>query len=367
MRFFEYAKLVKNIKRLIKGNGDAFSKSQSKIIKRIFSKHNSKIVAIGGGTGISVLLRGLKQFTPNITAIVTVADDGGGSGRLREDLGMLPPGDIRSCILALAKMEPTMEKLFQYRFTEGSLKGQNFGNLFIASMNGISENFEEAVRKASEVLAVTGKVVPVSLDNITLYAKLENGSVIKGESNIPIKSLEQQSPIDRVFIKPRESKAVKEAITAINEADLIVLGPGSLYTSIIPNVLINSIARALLDTKAIKVYIPNIMTQPGETDGYSVLKHVEGIIKHCKNISIDYIVANSEKLSEKTVEKYKLEGARLVTLNKKGRDKLEKLNISIIEEELVEIKKDYIRHDSEKLSIILMDLVGKRQKETVSG
>ncbi|MGV8145528.1 MAG: gluconeogenesis factor YvcK family protein [Alkaliphilus sp.] len=361
MKFYGYTKLKKTMRKIFKGSDKKLSKPQSKTIKQIFSKYNPKIVAIGGGTGLSVLLRGLKQLTPNITAIVTVADDGGGSGRLREDLGMLPPGDIRSCILALAEMEPTMEKLFQYRFTEGSLKGQNFGNLFIASMNGISENFEEAVKKVSEVLAVTGKVVPVSLENITLYAKLENGSVIKGESNIPIKSLEQQSPIDRVFIKPRESKAVKEAIAAIKEADLIVLGPGSLYTSIIPNILINSIARALIDTKATKVYIPNIMTQPGETDGYSVSKHVEGIIKHCKNISIDYIVVNSKKLSEKTVEKYKLEGAKLVTLNKSGREKLEKLNISIIEEELVEVKKDYIRHDTVKLARILMSLVGKRK------
>lgn len=363
VRFYDYKKILKNFREIayrIKSKRK-LDKTHNSIVKKIFAKQNPKIVAIGGGTGLSVLLRGLKEFTPNITAIVTVADDGGGSGKLREDLGMLPPGDIRSCILALAEMEPTMEKLFRYRFTEGSLKGQNFGNLFIASMNGISENFEEAVKKVSEVLAVTGKVIPVSLDNITLYAKLENGSVIKGESSIPIKSLEQQSEIDRVFIKPKESKAVKDAITAIKEADLIVLGPGSLYTSIIPNILINSISRGLIDTKATKVYIPNIMTQPGETDNYSVLRHVEAIIKHCRNISIDYIVVNSKKLSEKTVEKYKLEGARLVTLNKLGREKLEKRNIKIIEEELVEIKKDYIRHDTVKLARILVDLAVRRK------
>lgn len=360
MKSLSNMRLIKNIKKLIKKNRTNTDKSSNFV--KIFSKQKPKIVAIGGGTGLSVLLRGLKQFTPNITAIVTVADDGGGSGKLREDLGMLPPGDIRSCILALAEMEPTMEKLFQYRFTEGSLKGQNFGNLFIASMNGISENFEEAVKKVSEVLAVTGKVIPVSLENITLYAKLENGSVIKGESNIPIKSLEQESPVDKVFIKPRESKAVKEAIIAIKEADLIVLGPGSLYTSIIPNILINSIAKGLIDTEATKAYIPNIMTQPGETDGYSVFNHVEGVIRHCKNISLDYIIVNSKKLSQKTVEKYKLEGASLVTLNKKGRERLEKLNIKVIEEELVEIKKDYIRHDTTRLAKILMDLARRRKE-----
>ena len=205
--------------------------------KRIYDKkflsRGPKVVVIGGGTGLSVLLRGLKLFTSNITAIVTVADDGGSSGKLREDLGMLPPGDIRNCILALADMEPTMEQLLQHRFEEGDLKGQNFGNLLIASMNDISGNFEEAIKKISDVLAVTGKVLPVTLKDITLYARLENGVVIKGESNIPEKSLELNSPIENIFIKPKNAKAVKEAVDAIYDADIVLLGPGSLYTSVI--------------------------------------------------------------------------------------------------------------------------------------
>ena len=194
---------------------------------RILNKR-PKIVVIGGGTGLSVLLRGLKEHTTNITAIVTVADDGGGSGVLREDLGMLPPGDIRSCILALANTEPSMEKILQYRFKEGSLKGQSFGNLFMAAMNEAYGNFERAVKEMSNVLAVTGKVLPMTLENVTLYAKLESGDVITGESNIPEKNAELDSRIENVFLKPRNPKPLVESIEAIRDADCILLGPGSL-------------------------------------------------------------------------------------------------------------------------------------------
>ena len=241
-----------------------------------------KVVVVGGGTGLSVLLRGLKRFTPNITAIVTVADDGGGSGVLREDLGMLPPGDIRSCLLALANTEPTMEKLFQFRFKEGRLKGQSFGNLFIAAMNEIYGSFELAIKEASNVLAVTGKVLPMTLENVTLYAILKNGQVVKGESEIPLKNKEVGSRIERIYMEPKVSYPLDEAIVAIEEADVIVLGPGSLYTSIIPNLLVNNIVGTIFDARAPKVYISNIMTQPGETDGYTVLDHVEAILKHSR-------------------------------------------------------------------------------------
>ena len=231
--------------------------------KRLLVK-GPKIVAIGGGTGLSNMLRGLKYYTSNITAVVTVADDGGGSGELRDDLGILPPGDIRNCIMALADTEPLMENLLQYRFTEGKLKNQSFGNLFLAAMDGISNNFEEAVQKMSSVLAVTGRVMPVTLDNIVLKAKLKNGTIVEGESNIPKRVIEMNSSIEKVFLEPKNAKALKEAVEAIKEADAIILGPGSLYTSVIPNLLINDITSEIQKSDAIKLYVSNIMTQRGE-------------------------------------------------------------------------------------------------------
>jgi uncharacterized cofD-like protein len=337
-----------------KGKFDRWQKNNRTLVK------GPKVVVIGGGTGLSILLRGLKRYTANISAIVTVADDGGGSGKLREDLGMLPPGDIRSCILALAEMEPTMEKLFQYRFEEGSLKGQSFGNLFIASMNGISSNFEEAIKKISEVLAVTGNVYPVSMEDITLFARLKNGIVVKGESKIPLKSTEEESPVDWVFIKPREAKGLSEAVEAIQNADVIVLGPGSLYTSIIPNLLIRNIKNSLITSKAAKIYISNIMTQPGETDNYSVLEHVEAILKHCGSLKINYVLANDGEIDDAVQSKYKMEGAALVKITESDRDKLKSKKIHLIEENFIEIKKDYVRHDAIKLSKLITELASNK-------
>ncbi len=318
-----------------------------------------KVVVIGGGTGLSVLLRGLKKFTPEITAIVTVADDGGGSGILREDLGMLPPGDIRSCLLALANTEPTMEKLFQFRFKEGMLKGQSFGNLFIAAMNEIYGSFELAIKEASNVLAVTGKVLPMTLENVTLYAVLKNGQIVKGESKIPLKNKELGSRIDYIYMEPKASYPLDEAIDAIEKADVIVLGPGSLYTSVIPNLLVNNIVGTIYEAKAPKVYISNIMTQPGETDDYTVLDHVEAILKHSRDDFLDYVIVNTEEIPEDTLNKYIHDGSKPVLLGEKDEEYLNKKGISIIKDNLVEIKKKYIRHDSIKLSKILMNIANK--------
>ncbi|MCT4593721.1 MAG: YvcK family protein [Anaeromicrobium sp.] len=309
-----------------------------------------KIVVIGGGTGLSVLLRGLKNFTSNITAIVTVADDGGGSGILREDLGMLPPGDIRNCILALADTEPTMEKLLQYRFTEGMLKGQSFGNLLIAAMNGISENFEEAIKKINKVFAVTGQVLPVTLEDVTLFAKLKNGSVIKGESQIPVKVKELESRIDEVFMKPSNAKAAEECILSIYDADIILLGPGSLYTSIIPNLLVKDMIKAMKRSSASIVYISNVMTQPGETGGYTVEDHVNEINKYLKGIDIDYVFANDENIPTEVLEKYHKDGAKPLLLEVGEKERLKDHNIKVIEGKFVNIKKNYIRHDAHRIS-----------------
>lgn len=324
-------------------------------------EYQPKVVVIGGGTGLSILLRGLKQFTTNITAIVNVADDGGGSGVLREDLGMLPPGDIRACMLALANTEPTMEKLLNYRFDSGLLKGQSFGNLFLAAMNGIYGSFEMGIKEASNVLALTGQVVPVTLEKVCLYAELENGIYVKGESNIPIVSKEQNSRIKRVFIDPAISNPLEEGIEAIQEADLIVLGPGSLYTSIIPNLLVNNIVDTIYKAKAPKVYIVNVMTQPGETDGYGVMDHIEALLSHSREDLLDYVIVNTELIPEDIVlERYLTDGSSPVLLKNKEMKIISNLGIKLIKGKLIDIKKDYIRHDNIKLSKMLINMAEER-------
>ncbi|HLR34913.1 MAG TPA: uridine diphosphate-N-acetylglucosamine-binding protein YvcK [Tissierellales bacterium] len=324
-----------------------------------------KVVVIGGGTGVSILLRGLKEFTSNITAIVTVADDGGGSGVLREDLGMLPPGDIRSCILALANTEPSMEKLLQYRFSEGKFEGQNIGNLFIAAMNEIYGSFELAVKETCNVLAVTGKVLPMTLEDVKLYAVFENGQEVEGESNIPIVGKEIKSRIDYVYMEPKMSYPLEETVESIEEADVIVLGPGSLYTSVIPNLLVNNIVDKIYHSKGIKIYIPNVMTQPGETDNYTVLDHVEAILKHSREDLLDYIIINEETIPREILEKYSEDGAEPVLITKEEEKILKSKNINLLKYDLIDVKKNYIRHDNIKISKIIMELVEeKKAKKT---
>lgn len=317
-----------------------------------------KVVVLGGGTGLSNLLRGMKKFTANITAIVTVGDDGGGSGVLREDLDMIPPGDIRNCILALAHTEPVMEELLQYRFTEGRLKGQSFGNLFLAAMDGISENFMEAVQKVSSVLAVTGKVLPVTMKKIILKAKLENGNIIEGESNIPKEVIEQESPIKKMYMEPNNARGLREAVLAIKEADAIILGPGSLYTSVIPNLLVNDIKKEIHKSSATKIYISNIMTQSGETENYTVSDHIKAIYTHAGKGIIDYVIANNGEIDETLEERYKKEDAILVKVDK---EKIESLGVSLIEDNLIKIKEGYIRHDTYKICEIIIEDIMKKE------
>ena len=315
-----------------------------------------KIVVIGGGTGQSVFLRGLKKKANNITAIVTVADDGGGSGVLREDLGMLPPGDIRNCLLALANIEPTMREVMQYRFTDGALKGQSFGNLFLAAMNGLYGNFEVALYKMSQIFAITGKVLPVTLKNINLIAELKNGKIVKGESKIPEEVKKYKTSIEKVYLDEQNVKPLDEVITSIENADIIIMGPGSLYTSIIPNLLVDGVVDAIKKSKAPKVYICNIMTQPGETDNYNVLEHVNSIVRHTNNNIIDYIISNNEVLGKEMLERYQNDGANQVLLDDEQRNKLRVMDIKCIEENLIEIKNNYIRHDANHISDIVINL-----------
>jgi uncharacterized cofD-like protein len=254
-----------------------------------YLRQGPRIVAIGGGTGLSTLLRGLKKYSDNITAVVTVADDGGSSGRLRRELGVLPPGDFRQCIAALADAEPLMTDLFQYRFDQGTgLDGHSFGNLFIVAMSGITGNFERALRESSRVLAVRGQILPSTLENVTLCAELDDASFVEGESQIP----HGPAPIKRVYIRPGDAAAYPEAVKAIADADLIVLGPGSLYTSIMPNLLVGGIAAAIREARAPKVYVCNVASQPGETDGYALSEHVAALHRHVGQGLFQYVLAN---------------------------------------------------------------------------
>src|SRR5688572_7255819 len=251
-----------------------------------------KVVTTGGGTGLSTMLRGLKNYSANITAIVTVADDGGSSGRLRRELGVLPPGDFRNCIVALADAEPLMARLFQYRFGQGSgLDGHSFGNLFIVAMSGITGNFEEAIREASRVLAVRGQILPSTLENVTLCAELEGEAHVLGESKISAAN----TPIQRVYLQPERPAAFPDAVRAILEADIVVVGPGSLYTSILPNLLVDGIAKALASTEALRIYVCNVATQPGETDEFRASDHVKALLRHVRGQPIDVVLANSNQ------------------------------------------------------------------------
>ncbi len=319
-------------------------------------RQDKKIVAIGGGTGLSTLLSGLRKYTEHITAIVTVSDDGGGSGQLREDLNMLPPGDIRSCLLALANTQEQMEKLLRFRFANGMLKGQSFGNLFIAAMNEIYGDFGVAIREASSVLNITGRVMPVTLDKMDLIAELENGKKFLGESAIPKFALKENSPIKKMYLENDSVSILDECLVAIEEADLIVLGPGSLYTSIIPNLLVDKMSNAIIKSKAKTVYICNVMTQPGETDNYGVFDHVNALINHSSEDIIDYCVANTEILDKRVSDKYYLENAVQVLPAKEDVENLRKYNIELVTGEFIEEVNNYVRHDSVGICECLLNI-----------
>ncbi|MGE5605707.1 MAG: gluconeogenesis factor YvcK family protein [Bacteroidota bacterium] len=308
-----------------------------------------KIVVIGGGTGLGSILRGLKEITPHLTAIVTVADDGGSSGRLRREFGILPPGDIRNCLVAMADIEPLMERLFQYRFTGSSdLSGHNFGNLFLAAMTEITGDFEEAIKESSKVLAVRGQVLPATLEHVILKAELEDGRIVTGESEIP----KSRVPIKRVFLEPADCKPVDEAIAAIKEAEIIILGPGSLYTSVIPNLLVGEIAGAIRSSTAIKVYVCNAMTQAGETDNYSASQHLKAIIDHAGRGLVDFALVNNETINQEILERYSEEGAKPVRVDLEN---ISSLGVKPLAAQII-TKNNLIRHDGPKLARIVLGI-----------
>jgi uncharacterized cofD-like protein len=321
------------------------------IADRIYNHHarqrGPRIVAIGGGTGLSMLLRGLKIHTSNLTAIVTVADDGGSSGRLRREMGVLPPGDLRNCIAALAEAEPLMRSLFQYRFSEGSgLDGHSFGNLFIVAMSGVTGNFEEAIRATSRVLNVRGQILPSTLANVSLTALTEDGDRIHGESRISGTG----KRLREIFIEPADARAYPDALDAIAEADMIVVGPGSLFTSILPNLLVHEIREAMFASPALKVYACNVATQHGETDAFTVADHVQTLERHLGRRIFHHVLANNN-VSEELPPTWH---SQPVSLNGAGAHEPRLVVADVISEE------NRYRHDPQKLARALMRIYDGR-------
>ncbi len=318
------------------------------LYRRRALKRGPKIVAIGGGTGLSVLLSGLKNHTDNLTAIIGVTDDGGSSGRLRRDLGVLPPGDFRNCIVAMSDESSLLQELFQYRFPEGSeLKGHSFGNLFITAMSEISNGFENGISESSKVLAVRGSIAPATVNLIQLSATLESGEHIVGESEIRSKA----STVSKIYIDPPDAQAYDPVIKSILGADTIILGPGSLYTSVLPNLLVHGIAEALCNTNATKIYICNVATEIGETGGYDLSKHVEALQKHTFSEVVDYVIAN-DNITE-IGDRFAGESVKNIPLSDD--------HIVYVYSDIVDIDNP-VRHDSGKLSQVIMELVEKDKR-----
>lgn len=320
------------------------------------------VVALGGGTGLSTLLRGLKEYVArrrdypanlrqpisDLTAIVTVTDDGGSSGRLRRENRILPPGDIRNCMVALSQDEALLSHLFQYRFHAGrGLVGHNFGNLFLAALTHVTGDFAEAVRVSSKVLAIRGRIFPSTVSNVSLVATLEGGRKVHGETRITA----SRKPIKRLTLLPRAVRPLPRAVEAIREADLILLGPGSLYTSILPNLLIPEIASAIAKSKAPRVYIANLMTQPGETSGYALADHLRAIQSHTPRRVIDWVVANRQVVSPEVARRYRAQGAQPVAIDIPN---LQKLGYRVVLDNLLE-EHGVIRHNPSRLARLLLE------------
>ncbi|MDF2716971.1 MAG: hypothetical protein K0R28_3896 [Paenibacillus sp.] len=309
-----------------------------------------RIVVIGGGTGLSVMLRGLKEKPLDITAIVTVADDGGSSGVLRNELQIPPPGDIRNVLIALADVEPLLSQMLQHRFSSGAgLAGHSLGNLILAAMKDITGDFVAGVKALSRVLAVRGRVLPASDHQIILKAEMNDGSIVEGESNIP----KAGGKIKRVFIEPADVSPLEEAVEAIREADAILIGPGSLYTSILPNLLVPKLAETIMQSEAVKIFVCNVMTQPGETDNFTVSDHLQAVYDHVGYHMFDYVIVNDGEIPPQVQSKYAEQGAKAVHLDM---DEVTKLGYKVIADRLV-LFRTYLRHDAERLSHHIFQLV----------
>lgn len=325
-----------------------------KLVDIVYEKRHlgqgMKFVAMGGGTGLSSLLRGIKQHTSNITAVVTVADDGGSSGRLRKEMGVLAPGDIRSCLVALADDESQLSSLFQYRFTDGEgLEGHSFGNLLLVALNNIAGDFVKAVRLSSEILAIRGRVLPATLEPAVLCAEYEDGTIAEGESEIP----KHKKKIKRIFFNPSTCEPPDEVIQSIKDADTIILGPGSLYTSIIPTLIVKGVRDAIASSNAIIIYVCNVMTQPGETDHFAASDHIRTLLEATGIPKLDFVIVN-EKMPEKLFAKYMEEGAEPVIADL---EKIREMDIIPVTAPLISENESLVRHDSGKLAESLIRIV----------
>ena len=331
------------------GNGNGHSESLVNLVYRHrFAGRGPRIVAIGGGTGLSVLLRGLKEYTDNLTAVVTVADDGGSSGRLREDMGVIPPGDVRNCIAAVADAEPLMTRLFQYRFPAESgegLSGHSFGNLFIVAMSEVTGSMEQAIHETGRVLAVRGQILPSTLEDVRLAARTQDGRTIRGESAITAAETE----IASVGLEPARPSAHPDAVNAVRNADLIVVGPGSLYTSVLPNLLVPELGIAFQESDAMRIFVSNVATQAGETDRYSVQDHVASVESHLGGSPFDFIVANNN-LSERLPKRWKSEPVRGGETRVGG---------VVVEADVIDERNRY-RHDAAKLADTILTIYHER-------
>ena len=308
-----------------------------------------RVAAVGGGNGLAALLRGLKTQTSNLTAVVTMADDGGSSGLLRRDMGMPPPGDLRNCLVALADDESMMSRLFQYRFpVEGALHGHSFGNLFMVALAEVTGDFERAVQESTRVLKVSGRVLPSTLDDVVLHAQLEGGASVSGESTITAATRLPRN----VWLAPTAPRALPQAVSAVAGADLVVLGPGSLYTSVIPNLLIPEIRAAIKKTKATVVYVCNVMTQPGETDGYTAGDHIDALFRHGVTGLIDAVLVNDAPLTEEVLSSYQRLGALPVRVDE---ERLQLMGVRVVYAPLI-AEGSVARHDPDRLAEALLRL-----------
>ena len=313
-----------------------------------------RIVAVGGGTGLSMLLAGLKLYSSNVTAIVTVTDTGGSSGILRDEHDILPPGDIRNCLVALADAEPLIRNLFQYRFEEGGLKGHSFGNLFITALSKVTGDFERAIKESSRVLAIRGRVIPSTLRQVSLVAEFHDGKVIEGETNITA----YEKPIKRVSLKPADCSATEEALEAIDNAELIVLGPGSLYTSILPNLLIKDILERVVESKATKIFVINAMTQPGETDRYSAYDHLQALVSHTDPRITDVCFVNTQDIPKTLLKKYEEKQAFPIQFDV---NRIRERGYEVFEAPMLRLD-GQVRHDSEKLAKLMVEKYFQKEK-----
>jgi uncharacterized cofD-like protein len=319
------------------------------IYTRRHLRRGPKIVVIGGGTGLSALLHGLKEYTFNLTAIVTVADDGGSSGMLRQEMGILPPGDVRNCLVALADRENIMEDLFSYRFETGTLKGHSLGNLLIAGLIDIFGDFQKGIEQVSKVFALRGNVYPSTLEQVVLVGDKTTGQSIRGETAIR----ESKGKIRRVYLEPSDCRPLPEAILAIEEADLIVLGPGSLYTSVLPNLLVKGLREKILEVKAPCLYVCNVMTEKGETDDFTASDHLRAILDHCGSNIVDAVLANKQEISAASLKPYAEEGACQVKTDSWA---IESLGVRYFEADLVS-EGETVRHDSARLAREIIKLL----------